>query len=271
MKNGKPVLFCVLALQIAAAYRAIPSRATTLADRMHAMASEVGMATMGNASQLPTPAVVSSKESGATRSVVGRAVPVEFGLMSVDAGVKINKTIFGAAASKTASSPLTDTADETYFKQLEKLYAQGMLPLKENLTGWFAGRCYKYDSPGSPKGGLLVGLRHTVGGDNGPLFPPKSDFRILSIDSFLGADLFDDITMGEESELSSIVNSGFNSVTAAVAIDGALASKHMAGNLEYRIRKHGSFFIESAIALGDSESLKAGDTYAMCYYFKKVR
>ena len=77
MKNGKLILFCVLALQIAAAYRAIPSCATTLADRD---------TTGGRGITHAHPAAAFSKEIEATRSTGGRPAPVNFGVMSAGGG-----------------------------------------------------------------------------------------------------------------------------------------------------------------------------------------
>ena len=228
------------------------------------------MAKMGDASHTPTPAAAFSKEIEATRSTGGRPAPVNFGVMSAGGGAKINAMIFDAAASKTASSPLRDSVKESYFHQLEKLYAQGSRPSEKNLTGWFAGRCYNYDLPGSPEGGLLVGARNMVGGDNGPLFPPKSDFRILALVSYQGVDVYDDITKAEESEVNSLVISDFNDLTTAVETDGALASKYLKGDLEFRIRQYDSFFIGNYVALKGDDRRKSGETFSMCYYFKKV-
>ncbi|MFN8845708.1 MAG: hypothetical protein ACK5W9_02535 [Bdellovibrionales bacterium] len=41
-------------------------------------------------------------------------------------------------------------------------------------------------------------------------------------------------------------------------------------NLKYTVRKYQDYFLAQTIILKDTDSNKAGDIYASCYYFKKV-
>lgn len=255
MKNARLMLFFILTLQIATAYSASPSRAETLAGRIHAIGLEAGMAKMGDAFVLRPPTVASHKWTGAGTQVALAGI----GVLSVRPDAEDNKAI----------SSLTDVADESYFQQLQKLYALGTSPSKEDLTGWFAGRCYKHGSPSRPEGALLTGVQKVVGDDNGPLFPQKSDFRIASLTSSR-VDYFDHLTTDKELEIDSLVSSIFGKLTTAVEIDGALVSKHETSNFEYRVRKYNAFFIGSMALLKDYRDLKSGDVYGACYYFKKV-
>ncbi|MFN9065853.1 MAG: hypothetical protein ACK5V3_01385, partial [Bdellovibrionales bacterium] len=52
--------------------------------------------------------------------------------------------------------------------------------------------------------------------------------------------------------------------------NGSLVSSLEKSNLKYTVRKYQDYFLAQTIILKDTDSNKAGDIYASCYYFKKV-
>jgi hypothetical protein len=60
----------------------------------------------------------------------------------------------------------------TPYEALGKLFKQGTIPSFEDMTGWFAGRCYTSENPTTPIPELLVSENPNQSDDNnnGPLF-----------------------------------------------------------------------------------------------------
>ncbi|MFC1522990.1 hypothetical protein ACFL6Y_11335 [Elusimicrobiota bacterium] len=174
--------------------------------------------------------------------------------------------------------PLSDDkAKGSYFAQLNKLYDNGKLPTKQELKGWFTGRCFDHGTPDYPTGNLLVGDERMHEADSGPLFPPRLEFRICSIDNNSASpDFFDEITPGTTLKIMQVLGSIYSQMSIAEEADNSLASKYKGGEFEFRVRKYKSYFVMRATRLTDTVDdkgriiLKAGDAFSACYYFKKV-
>jgi hypothetical protein len=178
-------------------------------------------------------------------------------------------TAEGLPQAPTINAPKAEifSSDESYFNQLIKLYDKGDLPSKEDVTGWFTGRCYKYDAQNEPIGGLLAaGPKENA---NGPLFP-EPVFRM--VDQMNGnVDYFDSITPSKESEINFYLSSDQGARTTVTETEKSFASKTTSGNLEYRVRRNGSYLIEKVFFPDDNGYRAAGAPLRLCYYFQKVR
>lgn len=199
----------------------------------------------------------------------GTSQPAPFEALSVETNI----------SEKTTRNAISSQAQEgTPFDQLGALYArtQEPAPSREDLRGWFAGRCYTYDMPRTPIGVLLAGLDQKIdNNDGGPLFPPKKDFRLAMIQRWDDAmDYFDNMTKEKEAAIEEWLPSVFADSTSAKTVEGSLASRNEKSNLEYRVRKlikdGATLWIGNNVVLGDGSSIEAGKTASFCYFFKKV-
>ena len=215
------------------------------------------VATLGAEAGLEVPAAVSF-------AAIPEPAPKNASSRSAGSAVK-------ALLEPFAAEPLPQSAsDSSRFSTLGDLYSRGAMPTEADLTGWYAGRCYNSNTPDTPEGDLLVGRRQAKGSenDNGPLFPPNTEFYITTVVSFRGVSYLDDLTQAKINEITRIID--FEEITPATPVSGALASQYGPGNLEFRLRKSGELLIESAVVLRDEAERKSGDIASLCYFFKKV-
>lgn len=170
--------------------------------------------------------------------------------------VQVSRAALSEASRAEALFVASST--ETIFKQLEALYAQGALPSKAELSGWFSGRCYDLPSPNKPVGVLLAGVLNA--GDNGPLFPPNLELR-LGLVGAAGPSDYDELTPVEEKQVAKILESELPKAIVAREKEGALAMTY--NSFENRVRRYGTYFIARG-AVKQAPNM-------FCYFFKKVK
>lgn len=157
-----------------------------------------------------------------------------------------------------------DPAHCDYFSELERMYKEeGSLPSQDEMTGWFAGRCYSVTNKTYATNGLLAGYTEFVGGDNGPAFPGTNVFKLGAyVYDGRSADYFDNMTPSLQTEIERVIKSGSPSISAVTVKDGALASG--TGTTLWQFRKVGSYFV-----MKRTDNDTTVQNY--CYYFKRVK
>lgn len=159
---------------------------------------------------------------------------------------------------------LSDSAKleaQTPYLILENMFEYGEMPTREELHGWFSGRCYLGSNENKPINTLLMG---EYSYNNGPLFP--NSFHLVSIlNGSQPEDYYDYLT---EEKISGINNWLINNrkyISVAEEDSGALASSYIDNttNARYMIKKKNNYYIEAV-----KENL---DITLYCYYFKKVK
>lgn len=229
----------------------------------------------------PEPAVVASLEAG-DETAKKRMAAVVGSLREMRAfensggDPKAGGALDNLAALPAHDSPLVEAPDRSRFHQLAEIYARAARPSKNELLGWFSGRCYRGSQPFSPEEGLLAGiLSATDDVDHGPLFPSRSHFKVGIFQhsgSARGAAYFDDMSPEETADVAASIAPIFHSdISIAAEIDGAIASNSSPLRVEYRIRKHGRYFLAAVLPLDKPDSSDKAGEVAMCYFFKKLR
>jgi hypothetical protein len=159
------------------------------------------------------------------------------------------------------------------YEALNNYFSLGRLPSEAEVTGKWSGRCYLQKNPNSPIGALILGMpSFSEPTDiNGPLFPSQPIFILVLIsnESFSPA-RFDNLTESDSRELANLINSSaFSKLTTRVE-NGSLVSDNVEGNLSFLARSYQNYLLMQSVVIKDSESLKKGDVYTSCYFFKKL-
>ncbi len=156
--------------------------------------------------------------------------------------------------------------NEDMFGKLEKLFATGTAATEQSTTGWFSGRCYMVYDRTHPVNALLVGHHKIENSKN-----PTGKFKVISIQVvYESPDFFDNIADSYRTTISSYINEQFPYMTEARIADNSLVGEFEPGNIQYQIRKSGNLFINKSVVVQNADQYKAGDTYAYCFYSKKI-
>jgi hypothetical protein len=162
-------------------------------------------------------------------------------------------------------------APDTEYAELARRYESAEQPSYEDLSGGYTGRCYGPELPDAAENALLAGYRYQVGQNNGPLFPPRFVTKAVHmVHQGYGADYFDSMSRDKEQQVRDWLATYHTTISEAVSSAGALISQNVGGNVEYRIRKSGSYFFEQTVLLNAYGSMPVGSVFKMCYYFRKV-
>lgn len=178
---------------------------------------------------------------------------------------------FESEDSNSSESTYTPVAPSTYFEQLNAMYDQGQSLASADVENlWMSGRWAGYETPNDMKAMLLAVT--TQCSKTGPAFPNESKINFMIADGE-SADYFDNMGAVTMAQYATYVEQA-QSETGVMSCeaDGSLASTYQAGNIQYRIKKNGAYVVGKAVLLRDmQQGLKAGDTYAAMYFFKKVK
>lgn len=166
----------------------------------------------------------------------------------------------------------TNLAFAEPFTDIQSLFSQGNAPAPSEFIGWTSGRCYNHAQPSTPIASVLVAETRQVGGEHGPLFPPKNVSKILLVSSPNSkADAYDAMTPSEKIQLEAMITTTFPSISEMKLTKNSYASDYVAGKLKYRLRKAGNYLLALNVLLEDAEGLMAGEVYFACYYFNKLQ
>jgi hypothetical protein len=169
-------------------------------------------------------------------------------------------------------APLLAGSDN--YTELNEMFKRGSVVSKEEVAGWISGRCFKMGAPNLAVAHLLVGEEVLVGGgDGGPLFPPKKEFKIASlVEEQVPADRLDTLTPELEKEIQVALVQGMPAITEAKVVEGSLVSRHEVGVGDYRVRKSGNYLITQSVVLKDLLPIhKAGDIIWSCYAYNRLK
>lgn len=167
---------------------------------------------------------------------------------------------------------ISSSTVETRFSDLVQRFETAATPTRNEIKGWWSGRCFYPKTPDAAENALLVGTSELIGGSQGPLYPPREAYKIIHLVwTGKSADVYDEPSREIIDSVAGLLsNGGLTGVSEAVETQGSLASSNTPGNLEWRIRKNGPYFFEESIILRTNNDYKAGEIFAACYYFKKI-
>ena len=156
------------------------------------------------------------------------------------------------------------------YTQLQVMFNSAALPTIADLTGWYSGRCYLYTSPSTPRADILVGDTTQTGADNGPLFPPSTIFKAVSVagDESAPANTFDVLNKDLNDQIMSSYKSNSNLLTEVREDSGSLITTMPNADIVFRYRKGSNGYLFAQIMSNSQQNTMRG---SMCYYFKKVK
>lgn len=162
-------------------------------------------------------------------------------------------------------------------------------PVAHEVEGWFAGRCFRPESPTLPFGGLLVGRIVTVGGDNGggPLFPPN-DEQMIQYSLFGGGqggvssapDYWDSLDVSKVRYVEDYIRRGymFDATSDGRGLRAIADESNLVMNLRLYPTSVGvepsdnnGYQVAKITVFRDHRPSRAGDLFAACYFFKQLR
>jgi hypothetical protein len=153
---------------------------------------------------------------------------------------------------------------DSIYSQVRTHFAQGAPAIPADVNGAFTGRCYSAVNPDIASGELLIGFTTFVGADNGPLFPPRSVFKVVRAPGRgEKPDAFDTLTP-EISERIKEIKERNPDITEVIYQNGSLVSSSLKSGLSWHVRKNGNNLFT------ESNSLADGSNYSACYFFKKI-
>lgn len=175
---------------------------------------------------------------------------------------------------------LTTTNGSRYEKLIEH-FDQSSLPTFSEIEGWWAGRCYTQPNPNMPIATVLVArmleLPPQDNTNNGPLFPGPTPKTVMNIGLIVSngvsvpADFYDTLTPETSQQVEDVLQTAdFQSIVARMDAK-SIISTYDRGNLEFSLRKFNNYVFLKAAVLRDDRDHKAGNIYASCYFFKKIR
>jgi len=170
------------------------------------------------------------------------------------------------------------------FTQLQAWYRQGQPITLNELDGFYSGRCFSAGQPDHALSAMIGFYTRTVGENQGPAFPSQHpETKVFTVEAWTKpADYFDNDALFPQlkkefineaknhwRKMSSPSNSPTLSWTNDWEVNGRPDEKHS-------VVRYNEYFIETWSALlgqdyGDWGFHKAGDTLAMCYYFKLLQ
>lgn len=160
---------------------------------------------------------------------------------------------------KKASKGTTD-----YLAEIEKMFAQGIAPTEQDVSGWHAGRCFTAQE-NRPHGGILLTLPITVDEGIGPAFPKRN---ILKFDIWFGSkiDQFDSLSTDTKASIKKTLLEKGWSLEESYTKDGSLVIPFYSSTKNITlIRKYESYLILKYI--NNDRGIDRGFS---CYFFKKV-
>lgn len=178
--------------------------------------------------------------------------------------------LFLASGSVFADESIGTTGDQ--FVALEQMFDAAPTATKADVMGWTTGRCYRYDNHTLPLPQLLVGAEKIVSQDDGPLFPEQTVTKVFALQANAPADHFDHLNPQQKANVAAAIEREFYSVSEMTEEGGSLVSECSANALQYQVRKSGEYLVVRMVVTRNNYDayLFAGDTFAACYFFKKV-
>lgn len=172
------------------------------------------------------------------------------------------------------------------FHRLMQIYDQSRLPATAEMKGWFSGRCYRPQTPSTPFGVILVArVSSSEDSSGGPLFPPREvhEYNIFG-QGREGAeapgDYWDQMTPAKADFVENLLRQG--AIHPSQRQNEALIAFVPEGNLVLSTRLYPTdvgvdpadlpgYFITRVHVWRDYPPYRAGQIFASCYFFKKVR
>lgn len=169
-------------------------------------------------------------------------------------------------------------ASEDYFSKVEALFnaSDATLPAREELSGWWNGRCFHHQDRQKPMGGLLVA--QDLGSELGPLFPSTKAGKIVLLVHQTNPTGFDLVSRDAEAESKKWLEDNGHRVTRTATRNRALASMYLSVNgtpVDWQVRRlmrDGKlYYVMLSSQLIDTSGGKEGDTMFACYFFEKAK
>ncbi|MBE8222149.1 MAG: hypothetical protein HAW60_05410 [Bdellovibrionales bacterium] len=177
----------------------------------------------------------------------------------------LSATDMAGEESYSANHKLTNS--NSIFNQIGNMFSKGALPEKEELYGWWSGRCYRNKSQDTPTAALMY-TQKIKDADHGPVFSGKENFRMSLLLASTPSNKFDQISKDEIEEFKEIIKQTKAKLKQSKAKiitkekDGSLVSTLGRPYYTLSLRKYRHYFV--------GELNWRGDIRQNCYFFKKV-
>jgi hypothetical protein len=166
----------------------------------------------------------------------------------------------------------------TKFEDLKSLFltqAHANFQISQ-IEGWYSGRCYTYDRPDTPRSGVLVVWKTTDVDRHGPLWPVGDDEYSFAFISGEDRDRPTQYNNPDEQVIEYIQDfedeMRANMIEKAEVIDSAFETKNEYDEMIFRARMYNEYIVtEQAFTYDYGAHIQAGETYQMCYFFKKLK
>jgi hypothetical protein len=183
-------------------------------------------------------------------------------------------------SSLAGAEEFRTSGESGHFDHLMRIYEAASLPTESEIAGVWSGRCYEPGS-GTPSGWVLAAktviFTPSNSAESGPLFQPAGPVRTFNIGVINHGGLsekanrYDNLSQRDLKELQNYMGGEeFFRNLASQVLTGALVSRNVAGNSEFRTRVFQGSFVTKVLVLADAGELKAGESAAACYFFKKI-
>lgn len=177
------------------------------------------------------------------------------------------------------------TTEKTHYGQLVDTFNQSSATAKEELLGWWSGRCFRPQNPNQAFGTIIVGKNIEIQHGNpndGPLFPPYVEtihhYNVFGR-GFQGADApagyFDELNPEKTNFIESLISRGqlisSYSANKSLKIDFHQGNLHISSRSYIDAQTNAKYFLTRLQVMSNQPPYWAGDEFAICYFFKKVR
>lgn len=151
-------------------------------------------------------------------------------------------------------------------------------PSNEELRGWRSGRCYFAERTNTAENGLLAGLISETRDDEGPLFGPEEQHRIMVIRyPDQPAPFFDDMDRTVRTQIHGFIGRYRDSITPIESLnDGSVASVNNLVDTEYRAKWIDNVIVVKSVATRTVRRTRRtparteGDVISYCYFYRQV-
>ena len=151
-----------------------------------------------------------------------------------------------------------------------------------DLDGYYSGRCFANNNPDHADNIMLGFYVRSIGENRGPAFPsPKPETKIMCAQADGAADYFDSDERAPQNkrEFNDVIKKNWNRISGVNDAKTLSFSTDWEGDgrmdENHSIVRYKDYFIDTWSGLitqdyGGFGYHKAGDTLAMCYFFKKL-
>jgi len=163
-------------------------------------------------------------------------------------------------------------ANASRYELMGDMFNNGTLPLKEELNGWWSGRCFSEGKPNSAWAILLAFTHFNINGDPGPALPTETVTYMSAINSKHGfyrndAKKYDNISQSDIDGVNYYIRNILRTEDNPIFVNqDAWHSISKDRILQLELRKSDNYFVFSRFQSDSHQKFR----HSYCYAFKNV-